>query len=140
MCEQRKLTKEDKTIPTKNGKLKSSRDLLAAIHASLEDDKAEDEIVIDLSGKSTLADYIVIASGRSQRQVSAMADHLVENLKAAGLLRSARVEGQPQCDWVLVDAGDVVVHLFRPEVREFYKLEKLWGPLPEPRDQAAAGH
>ena len=68
-----------------------------------------------------------------------MAEHLVENLKAAGLLRSALVEGQPQCDWVLVDAGDVVVHLFRPEVREFYKLEKLWGQTPEPRDQAAAG-
>jgi len=100
---------------------------LAAIIASLEDDKAEDEVVIDLSGKSTLADYIVIASGRSQRQVGAMADHLIEKLKKAGV-RPVSSEGQPQCDWVLVDAGDIVVHLFRPEVREFYKLEKLWGP------------
>lgn len=100
---------------------------MATIIASLEDDKAEDEIVIDLSGKSTLADYIVIASGRSQRQVGAMADHLLEKLKEAGV-KSVSTEGQPQCDWVLVDAGDVVVHLFRPEVREFYKLEKLWGP------------
>lgn len=106
--------------------------------ASLEDDKAEDEIVIDLSGKSTLADYIVIASGRSQRQVGAMADHLVEKLKAAGA-KAVAVEGQPQCDWVLVDAGDVVIHLFRPEVREFYKLEKLWAPSPEASaGQAAA--
>lgn len=105
----------------------SSQTLLAAAVASLEDDKAIDETVIDLSGKSTLADYIVIASGRSQRQVGAMADHLVEKLKAAGA-RSVLTEGQPQCDWVLVDAGDIVVHLFRPEVREFYKLEKLWAP------------
>ncbi len=97
--------------------------------ASLEDDKAVDEIVIDLSGKSTMADFIVIASGRSQRQVGAMADHLVEKLKAAGA-RSVLTEGQPQCDWVLVDAGDVVIHLFRPEVRDFYKLEKLWSPNP----------
>jgi len=108
---------------------------LAAILTSLEDDKAEDEIVIDLSGKSTLADYIVIASGRSQRQVGAMADHLLEKLKEAGV-KSVSSEGQPQCDWVLVDAGDVVVHLFRPEVREFYKLEKLWGPA----GAASAGH
>lgn len=93
--------------------------------ASLEDDKAVDEIVIDLSGKSAMADYIVIASGRSQRQVGAMADHLAEKLKAAGA-KGVLTEGQPQCDWVLVDAGDIVIHLFRPEVREFYKLEKLW--------------
>lgn len=105
----------------------SSQNLLAVATASLEDDQAVDEIVIDLSGKSTLADYMVIASGRSQRQVGAMADHLVEKLKAAGA-RSVLIEGQPQCDWVLVDAGDIVVHLFRPEVRDFYKLEKLWAP------------
>lgn len=105
----------------------SSRNLLAVATASLDEDKAIDEIVIDLSGKSTFADYMVIASGRSQRQVGAMADHLVEKLKAAGA-RSVLAEGQPQCDWVLVDAGDIVIHLFRPEVREFYKLEKLWNP------------
>lgn len=113
---------------------------MAAIIASLEDDKAEDEVVIDLSGKSTLADYIVIASGRSQRQVGAMADHLIEKLKKSGV-RPVSSEGQPQCDWVLVDAGDVVVHLFRPEVREFYKLEKLWGPAAhaDARHAAAGG-
>jgi ribosome-associated protein len=108
------------------------------IVTSLEDDKAEDETVIDLSGKSTMADYMVIATGRSQRQVGAMADHLLEKLKAAGI-KSVAVEGQPQCDWVLVDAGDVVVHLFRPEVREFYKLDKLWGQAAASPGQAAAG-
>ena len=106
--------------------------------ASLEDDKAVDETVIDLSGKSTLADFIVIASGRSQRQVGAMADHLVEKLKAAGA-KSVLTEGQQQCDWVLVDAGDIVIHLFRPEVREFYKLEKLWTPNGEVAASQAAG-
>lgn len=104
---------------------------------SLEDNKAEDESIIDLSGKSTLADYMVIATGRSQRQVGAMADRLLEKLRAAGV-KSVAVEGQPQCDWVLVDAGDIVVHLFRPEVREFYKLDKLWGPVAAP-GKAAAG-
>ena len=117
----------------------SSQNLLAVATASLEDDKAVDEIVIDLSGKSALTDFIVIASGRSQRQVGAMADHLVEKLKAAGA-RSVLTEGQPQCDWVLVDAGDIVIHLFRPEVRDFYKLEKLWGPnMAAGTSQAALG-
>lgn len=130
---------EDTIIAKKPGKLERSHDLLATVIASLEDDKAEDEVVIDLSGKSTLADYIVIASGRSQRQVGAMADNLIEKLKKAGA-KAVAVEGQPQCDWVLVDAGDVVVHLFRPEVREFYKLEKLWGPIGgAAAGQAAAG-
>jgi ribosome-associated protein len=115
----------------------SSQDLLAVAIASLEDDKAVDETVIDLSGKSTMADYIVIASGRSQRQVGAMADHLVEKLKAAGA-KSVLTEGQQQCDWVLVDAGDIVIHLFRPEVREFYKLEKLWAPTSVPGAAQAA--
>ncbi len=115
----------------------SSQNLLAVATASLEDDKAVDEVVIDLSGKSTLADYIVIASGRSQRQVGAMADHLVEKLKAAGA-SSVLTEGQPQCDWVLVDAGDIVIHLFRPEVRDFYKLEKLWRPNAAASEQRAA--
>lgn len=81
---------------------------------------------------------MVIASGRSQRQVGAMADHIVEKIKLPGL-PSALVEGQPRCDWVLVDAGDVVVHLFRPEVREFYKLEKLWNAPAATTEQAAAG-
>ena len=97
---------------------------------SLGDDKAQGIVVISLDGKTEIADYMVIASGTSQRQVGAMAEHLQEKLKAAGL-SGIPVEGSGHCDWVLIDAGDVVVHLFRPEVREFYNLEKMWGaPLP----------
>ncbi len=81
--------------------------------------------MIDLRGKSSIADHLVVASGRSQRQVGAMADHLVEKLKRAGLRVSA--EGMQQCDWVLIDGGDIIVHLFRPEVRAFYNIEKMWG-------------
>lgn len=102
------------------------RSLLAAIEASLDDDKAEDVVVIDLSEKSSFADYMVIASGRSSRHVISIVDHLQERLKAAGC-RETSVEGLPQADWVFLDAGDVVVHVFRPEIREFYNLEKMWG-------------
>ncbi|MGF1605230.1 MAG: ribosome silencing factor [Rhodothalassiaceae bacterium] len=91
----------------------------------LDDRKAEDVTVIDLAGKTSIGDHMIIASGRSNRQVAAMADHLVSGLKDAGY-GTARVEGLPQADWVLIDAGDVIVHLFRPEVREFYNLEKMW--------------
>lgn len=93
--------------------------------ASLEDDKAEDILAIDIRGKSSFADMLVIASGRSARHVGALADHVLRKLKDAGL-KDVRVEGLPQADWVLVDAGDVVVHLFRPEVRAFYNIEKIW--------------
>jgi ribosome-associated protein len=99
--------------------------VLSVVQSSLEDDKAEDLVVIALAEKSNIADYMVIASGRSQRQVSAMAGHLQEKLKAVGL-KGVRVEGAERCDWVLLDAGDVIVHLFRPEVRAFYNLEKMW--------------
>lgn len=92
---------------------------------SLDDDKAEDAVVIDLLGKTSFADRMVIATGRSTRQVSAMADHLLEKLKADGVTDIA-IEGKTNADWVLVDAGDVIVHLFRPEVRAFYGLEKMW--------------
>ena len=91
----------------------------------LDDAKAEDVVSIDLAGKSSLGDYMVIASGRSQRHVGAIADQLLRKLKDHGHGR-ARVEGTPQCDWVLIDSGDVIVHIFRPEVREFYNLEKMW--------------
>lgn len=91
----------------------------------LDDAKAEAVVTIDLNGKGALADAMVVASGRSSRHVGAIADQLVEKLKEAGR-KNLRVEGMPQCDWVLVDAGDVLVHLFRPEVRSFYNLEKLW--------------
>jgi ribosome-associated protein len=93
---------------------------------ALEDDKAEDLVSIDLAGKTSIADHMVIASGRSSRHVSSMADHLMHRLKSAGA-KMLGVEGQQRGDWVLVDAGDVIVHLFRPEVRDFYCLEKMWG-------------
>jgi ribosome-associated protein len=91
----------------------------------LDDEKAQDILFIDLKGRSSLADGLVIASGRSQRHVGAIADHLLRALKDGGFGR-ARIEGLPACDWVLIDAGDLVVHLFRPEVRTYYNLEKIW--------------
>jgi ribosome-associated protein len=92
---------------------------------SLDDSKAEDLVSIDLAGKTPLADYMVVATGRSNRHVSAIADRLVGDLKKAGAT-DIRVEGQRTADWVLVDAGDVIAHVFRPEVRAFYNLEKMW--------------
>ena len=91
----------------------------------LDDDKAQDIVCIDLRGKSSVADTLIIASGRSHRHVGAIADHLLRALKEAGYGK-ARVEGLPHCDWVLIDAGDVIIHLFRPEVRLFYNIEKIW--------------
>ena len=105
----------------------TSDTLLERILASLDDDKAEDIVAIDLRGKSTIADHLVICSGRSARQVSAISEKLVERLKS-DLGRTSRVEGKETGDWVLIDTGDVVVHVFRPEVREFYQLEKMWMP------------
>ena len=101
----------------------------------LDDEKALDIIFIDLKGKSSLADGIVVASGRSQRHVGAIADHLLRALKDAGHGR-AKVEGLPACDWVLIDAGDLIVHLFRPEVRAYYNLEKIWSVEPPVRTAA----
>ncbi|MFN3583568.1 ribosome silencing factor [Phenylobacterium sp.] len=95
------------------------------ILARLDDDKAQDVVLIDLKGKSPVADALVVASGRSQRHVGAMADHLLRALKEAGYGK-CRVEGMPSADWVLIDTGDVIVHLFRPEVRSFYNIEKIW--------------
>ena len=104
-------------------------DSVSALHnlvlSSLEDDQAVETISIPLEGKSSIADHMVIASGRSTRQVASMAQKLVERIKGE-LGRSARVEGLPTADWVLIDAGDVIVHLFRPEVRSFYNLERMW--------------
>jgi len=89
--------------------------------------KAEDTLSIDLRGKTTIADTMVVTSGRSHRHVGSVADRVVENLRGAGV-KNIRVEGMPHCDWVLIDAGDVIVHVFRPEVRAFYNLEKMWAP------------
>jgi len=119
--------------------LAGSRDgteLLSTILASLEDDKAEDIVTIPLAGKSEMADHMVIASGRSSRQVAAISEHLADRLKQE-LGLSARTEGKDLGDWVLIDAGDVIVHVFRPEVREFYQLEKMWLPQPVARAKAA---
>lgn len=106
-------------------KSKPSPGTLKTILASLEDSKAEEISSIDIAKKTAVADFMVIASGRSQRHVSSIADHLTKALKKSGV-KGAKIEGLPHCDWVLVDTGDVVVHLFRPEVRSFYNLEKLW--------------
>jgi ribosome-associated protein len=100
-------------------------DLLKRILTSLDDDKAENIVTIDLEGRSALCDAAVVASGRSSRHVSAMADHLARKLKEAGY-GTRPINGQGQGDWVLVDAGDVIVHLFRPEVRDYYDLEGMW--------------
>ncbi|ABS67304.1 iojap-like protein [Xanthobacter versatilis] len=105
--------------------LPDAEEILALVTARLEDDKSEDIVSIDLRGKTSIADYMVIASGRSQRHVGAVAEHLIEALKAAGI-KHVRVEGQPACDWVLIDANDVIVHVFQPEVRSFYNIEKMW--------------
>lgn len=104
-----------------------SDELLARILSSLDDDKAEDVVVIDLRGRSSVADHMVICSGRSSRQVGAIAEKLVERLKQE-YGRNCKIEGKEQGDWVLIDASDVVVHVFRPEVRDFYQLEKMWMP------------
>jgi ribosome-associated protein len=98
---------------------------LRLVLARLDDMKAEDTVTIDLSGKSTIGDYMVVTSGRSNRHVGAVADHVLEDLEKAGI-PGVRAEGMPHCDWVLIDAGDVIVHVFRPEVRAFYNLEKMW--------------
>ena len=108
-----------------------TNETLRLILARLDDMKAEDTTTIDLRGKSAIADYMVVTSGRSNRHVGSVADRVLEDLHAAGI-RDVRVEGMPLCDWVLIDAGDVIVHVFRPEVRSFYNLEKMWmanGPV-----------
>jgi len=107
----------------------TAEDILALVQARLEDDKSEEVVSIDLRGKTSIADFMVIASGRSQRHVGAIAEHLLEALKAAGI-KQVRVEGQPACDWVLIDANDVIVHVFQPEVRAFYNIEKMWSGTP----------
>lgn len=99
--------------------------MLADIVAWLDDAKAEDVVTIPLEGKSSLGDYMVVATGRSDRHVGAIADQLREKIKAASE-QPVRVEGMNACDWVLLDTGDIIIHVFRPEVRDFYNLEKMW--------------
>jgi ribosome-associated protein len=112
--------------PAKVSKVRpAAEETLRLVLARIDDMKAEDTVTIDLTGKSTIADTMVVTSGRSNRQVGAIADHVIEDLRKAGV-RDVRVEGMPHCDWVVIDAGDVIVHIFRPEVRAFYQLEKMW--------------
>jgi ribosome-associated protein len=124
---------------TKKGLKKAAGIDADALHQlilqSLDDDQAQDVVTIPLEGKSSIADHMVVASGRSSRQVAAIAQKLVERVKQAG--RHARVEGLPSADWVLIDAEDVIVHVFRPEVRSFYNLERMWSFGDEP--EAANG-
>ncbi len=102
-----------------------SDELLAHVLTSLDDDKALDVVQIDLRGKSEMADYMIVCSGRSSRQVVSISERLTDRLKRERGI-STKVEGKDGGDWVLIDAGDVIVHVFRPEVREFYQLEKMW--------------
>ncbi|WP_199194736.1 ribosome silencing factor [Phyllobacterium phragmitis] len=121
------IQKKDAFAPSTAGVsgLASVSHALEMVLASLEDSKAESIIPIDIRGKSALGDYMVIASGRSHRHVAAVADHLLRTLKEAGY-GNAKVEGLTNGDWVLIDTGDIIIHLFRPEVREFYNIEKMW--------------
>lgn len=120
-----------RTKPEKGGATgldgQSSEALLALVLKSLDDDKAEDIVQIDLRGRSDVADYMVICSGRSSRQVAAISEKLADRLKQE-MQHAVRMEGKETGDWVLIDAGDVIVHVFRPEVREFYRLEEMWLP------------
>jgi ribosome-associated protein len=114
--------------PAKISKVRpDAEEILRLVLARIDDIKAEDTVTIDLTGKSSIADAMVVTSGRSTRQVGAIADRLLKALAEAGV-PGVRVEGMPNCDWVLIDAGDVIVHVFRPEVRAFYALEKMWTP------------
>jgi ribosome-associated protein len=113
-----------KAAPASEGRA-AAEALLALVLARLDDNKAAETVTIDLKGKSTLADFMVVTTGRSNRHVGAIAQNLMEALHKAGALH-VRVEGMRQSDWVLIDAGDVIVHVFRPEVRTFYNLEKMW--------------
>ena len=122
--------------PPENAERMGGEDLLRLVLNSLEDDKAEDIVQVDLRGKSDIADFMVIASGRSSRQVAAISEKLIERLKADARV-PARAEGKDAGDWVLIDAGDVIVHVFRPEVREFYQPEKMWLPAEDAAKRAS---
>ena len=122
---------QDKPAPVSVTDNPESRDLSDFIQNVLDENSANDVIEIDIRGKSSIADYLLVASGRSNRHVSALADYVQKGLKERGM-KDIGVEGQEASDWVLIDAGDVILHIFRPEVRVFYNLEKIWSvPLPE---------
>ena len=124
--------------PQEHGADPQAEKLHELVLRSLDDDQAVEVVSIPLTGKSNIADYMVIASGRSSRQVASMAQKLTERIKQE-LGRNSRIEGLPVADWVLIDADDVIVHLFRPEVRSFYNLERMWAFEENARPAAAAG-
>ena len=116
--------REEKTIPRHRSHLSAS-EILQCVEGCLNDHKADDILTIDLTSKTSIADTMIVASGGSHRHVAALADHVIEELRRYGV--RACVEGKATCDWVLIDAGDLLIHIFRPEVRAFYALEKMWG-------------
>jgi ribosome-associated protein len=105
-----------------------AEETLKIVLSRLDDMKAEDTVTIDLRGKSSIADYMIVTTGRANRHVGAIAENVVKELGVAGM-KGVHVEGLPNCDWVLIDTGDIIVHVFRPEVRSFYSLEKMWAPV-----------
>jgi ribosome-associated protein len=113
--------------------------LKALIEQSLDADKAQDIETIDLRGQSAIADFMVVATGTSTRQVGALAEKLAERLKTLGM-NDVRIEGRELCNWVIVDAGDVIVHIFRPEVRAYYNIEKMWRAPPGNERPAVGSH
>jgi len=119
-------------VPETVSRHRNAKETLRIVLARLEDMKAEDSVTIDLTGKSSIGDYMVVTSGRSHVHVAAIAENLVKDLKRTGIT-GIRVEGLRQGDWVLIDAGDVITHVFRPEVRNFYNLEKMWSDGKRPR-------
>ena len=127
-----KSAKTSRKTSTKAAALKAQSDAdktLNIILSRLEDMKAEETVTIDLRGKSAFSDYMIVTSGRANRHVGAIAENVMKALKQAGI-KNLHIEGLPNCDWVLIDSGDVIVHVFRPEVREFYNLERLWSQTP----------
>jgi ribosome-associated protein len=126
------MSRADRRVPEAVSRMRlDAEGILKLVLARLDDMKAEDILTIDLRNKSSIGDYMVVSSGRSQRHVGSVADRIVEDLHKAGI--ATRVEGVPHCDWVLIDAGDVIVHVFRPEVRAFYNLERMWASGPAAR-------
>jgi ribosome-associated protein len=118
-------TRKASTSVAVSSALPDAEESLKLILSRLDDMKAEETVTIDLRGKSAFSDYMVVTSGRANRHVGAIAENVVKALKEAGI-KTIHVEGLPNCDWVLIDTGDVILHVFRPEVREFYNLERLW--------------
>jgi ribosome-associated protein len=126
-----KVTRKAPAAPAAVEAQSEASKTLSLILARLDDMKAEETVTIDLRGKSAFSDYMVVTSGRSNRHVGAVAENLAKGLKETGI-KKVHIEGLPNCDWVLIDSGDVIVHVFRPEVREFYNLERLWSQTPTP--------